>query len=74
MTSSEFDNTKHHPNMWVIYEGEKHYVIAANFPERLFALVPAKEEEVPADEWSWVRCENVALIKSQIIIFPVINR
>lgn len=72
MTLYEFDNTGHHANMWVIYCGEKYYVISANFPERLFALVPEKEY-VPLDEWCWVRCENVSLIKNEILKFPVIK-
>ncbi|MBW3517457.1 hypothetical protein KO537_22475 [Shewanella sp. NKUCC01_JLK] len=72
MTLYEFDNTGHHANMWVIYCGKKHYVISANFPERLFALVPEKED-VPLDEWCWVRCENVSLIKNEILNFPAIK-
>lgn len=61
MTLTEFDNTPHHANMWVMYQDEKHYVISVDFQERLFALVEEKEA-APMDEWRWVRCENIELI------------
>lgn len=62
MTLTEFDNTPHHANMWVTYQNKKHYVISVDFPERLFALIEEKEA-APLDEWQWVRCENIELIK-----------
>ncbi|MFQ3188901.1 MAG: hypothetical protein ACI936_000021 [Paraglaciecola sp.] len=55
--------------MCVTYQGEKHYVISVNYPEALFGLVPQKEG-YPTDEWSWVRCENVALMVNKVIHFP----
>jgi len=69
MKRFEFDNLEHHANMWVIHQGKKYYVISVCFPEALFGLVPQKED-YPADEWSWVRCESVELIKNEVIIFP----
>jgi len=69
MTIFEFDNMSHHANMWVIYKGDKHYVISSDFTERLFALTVDKENVEP-DEWSWVRCENVELIKNRLLNFP----
>lgn len=68
MKRFEFDTMDHHANMFVNYMGKSHYVISVNFPEALFGLVPQKED-YPADEWSWVRCENVELIKSNVIQF-----
>lgn len=57
----------HHANMWAMYEGEKHYIIASNFPEGLFALTKDKVY-TPAEEWAWVRCESVELIKTGQVI------
>ncbi len=61
MTIEEFNKMGFHANMWVMYKGEKHYMISLSFPEALFGLVPTKED-YPPDEWSWVRCENCELI------------
>lgn len=60
MNRAEFDVTGFHANMWVIYKGERRYVAAADFEERLFALIDEKKE-TPVDEWKWVRCESVKL-------------
>ena len=53
--------------MYVMYEGVKHYVIASNFTEGLFALVPERAP-TPADEWQWVRCESVELVKTGVVL------
>ena len=66
MTTFEFDNTEFHAQMWAFYEGRKMYIIATNFSERLFALVPERQA-TPADEWQWARCENVKLVKGKIV-------
>ena len=62
-----FNTIKHHAHMYVMYEGVKHYVIASNFSEGLFALVPERDH-IPADEWQWVRCESVELIKTGVVL------
>ena len=70
MTIEEFDATGFRADMWVEYignkrylnKGQKYYVIAVSFPEALLALVE-RDEDTPPDEWSWVRCENVTLVK-----------
>jgi len=56
----EFDTTDFHLNMWVIYKNKRCYVASVNYVERLFALIDEKKQ-TPADEWNWVRCENVKL-------------
>lgn len=67
MQRAEFNAMAHHANMYVEYEGDLYYVIATNFPEALFALVPSKGE-FPADEWMWARCESVSLRKPAKVI------
>jgi hypothetical protein len=69
MNISEFDTASFGVNTWVTYAGRKQYVIAISFPERLFALID-KKCDLPADQWSWVRCENVSLHKSSVVPFP----
>ena len=69
MKPFEFDTGEFGVHTWVMYQGVKKYVISLSFPERLFALVPDKSD-FPPDEWTWVRCENVELIKSEVINFP----
>lgn len=66
MRTFEFDNMEHHANMYVRYGGDVYYVISVNFPERLFGLVQSKAD-YPADEWLWVRCENVEVVKNNVI-------
>lgn len=61
MTQDEFDKTRFGLYTWVMYEGQKRYVIAVNFPERLLGLCDEKEDVEP-DEWIWVRCENVQIV------------
>jgi hypothetical protein len=41
----------------------------STFSERLFALVESRDH-YPADEWKWVRCENVELIECKTLQFP----
>jgi hypothetical protein len=72
MTLSEFDSFKHHGMMWVMHNGRKKYVISLSFTERLFALVDDRGD-FSADEWQWVRCENVELIKCKTLAFPKKN-
>ena len=69
MKRFEFDIADFGVNTWVTYKGDKKYVISLSFPEGLFALVDEKCD-VPADDWSWVRCESVELIQSEVIPFP----
>lgn len=69
MHPHEFDNTRFSAHTWVMYKGKRFFMIAVNFDERLFALVEEKAA-VPVDEWLWVRCENVEIIKNQLIPFP----
>ncbi|GEM_PF-1177360 len=69
MQRAEFNTMSHHANMYVRYCDETHYVISVNFTEALFALVPDKDD-YPADEWTWVRCESVSLLKSEVVAFP----
>lgn len=73
MTPSEFDSFKHHSMMWVMYNGHKKYIISLSFTERLFALVDDRGD-FPADEWQWVRCENVELITCKTLNFPTESR
>ena len=77
MNRVEFDATGFHADMWVIYQGERHYVVSVDFEERLFGLIDDKHD-VPADEWKWVRCESVKLasdnISAKILKFPQIKR
>jgi len=61
MTIDEFNKTRFGGGMWAKYKGEKYLVISVIFPEALFGLIP-NEEDTPADEWMWARCENVELI------------
>lgn len=68
MQRAEFNTMSHHANTYVKYMGDTHYVIAVNFSEALFALTPDKGD-YPADEWVWVRCEGVSLIKNQVVKF-----
>lgn len=63
MKIEEFNSRRWHANTWVTYEGQKYYVISVNFPEGLLGLVPDKQD-YPADEWSWVRCENIQLVEA----------
>lgn len=65
MTLDEFDKTRFGANMWVMYKGQKRYVISVNFPERLLGLCDGKADIEP-DEWTWVRCENVKVINHGI--------
>lgn len=60
MNIEQFDKTRWGANMFVTHEGKKKYVIAVDFTERLLALTPARAD-YPADEWNWVRCENIEL-------------
>tara|TARA_R110002096_G_C14201366_1_gene688979 strand:- start:310 stop:528 length:219 start_codon:yes stop_codon:yes gene_type:complete len=60
MTRVEFNNSRFTANTWVNYDGDVKYVAAISFDEALFALIDQKED-VPVDEWSWVRCENVSI-------------
>lgn len=60
MTIQEFNNTGWHGNMFAIYKG-KHYPIAScDFEEALIALDGVV---AGSDDPSWVRCENVDLVK-----------
>lgn len=69
MHAHEFDTHRFHANTWVMYQGERKYVIAVSFDERLLALTDGKADH-PADEWLWVRCENATLITPQVLAFP----
>jgi hypothetical protein len=62
MNFAQFDNTKFCGNMWAVHKGEKKFVVTANFPERLFGLLPEKPSSDFDDETmiEWVRCENVS--------------
>lgn len=71
MQRAEFNAMPHHENMLVEYEGESYYVISVNFPEALFGLVPNKRDTFDVEEWTWVRCESVKLIKSEVVNFPL---
>jgi hypothetical protein len=62
MNIEEFKKTRFHADMWVIYNGEFKYVISVDFVEFLVGLVDEKAD-IPADEWSWARCENIDLVK-----------
>jgi hypothetical protein len=61
MTLKEFNDSRFGANMFVMYQGENHYVISLDFEEALFGLVPDKKDYNP-EEWRWVRCENVVII------------
>ena len=65
MNIAEFKETGFHADMWVIYEGERKYIISVSFPEALLGLCDRKED-TPADEWTWVRCESVEIINEQL--------
>lgn len=71
MQRAEFNTMQHHANMFVEYGDETYYVISVNYPEALFGLVPNKADSFDIDEWIWVRCESVALIKSEVVNFPL---
>ena len=62
MNIEEFNKTRFSANMFVNYQGKKHYVISVDFEEALFGIVPDKSD-YPQEEWLWVRCENAELIK-----------
>lgn len=47
MNRATFNAIEHHAHMHVMYEGAKHYVIASNFNEGLFALVDSKTDTPP---------------------------
>tara|TARA_B110000196_G_C21152018_1_gene670402 strand:+ start:4214 stop:4429 length:216 start_codon:yes stop_codon:yes gene_type:complete len=69
VTFAGFDSIEHHSMMWVHYNNKRYYVISLSFSERLFALVESRDH-YPADEWKWVRCENVELIECKTLQFP----
>ncbi|MDW2204290.1 hypothetical protein R7007_21715 [Vibrio sp. 1636] len=62
MDFAQFDKTKFCGNMWAVHNGENKFVVTANFPERLFGLLPEKPSDDFDDEFmiEWVRCENVS--------------
>jgi len=61
MTLEEFNNHSFGANMFVMYKGDKFYVISVSFEEALFGIVSDKSDYDP-DEWSWVRCENITIL------------
>ena len=50
-----FNTMGHHAHMYVMYKGAKHYVIASNLNEGLFALIDSKTD-TPPELWQLVRC------------------
>jgi len=67
MQRAEFNSMRHNANTFVEYDNSVYYVIAVNFSEALFALVP-DNSNYPADEWTWVRCESVTLRKPAEVV------
>ena len=61
MTLEEFNKTRFGGNMFARYKNDTWFVMSVDFSEGLFGLTEHKKE-YPADEWMWVRCENVELI------------
>lgn len=61
MTQEEFDKTSFGANMDCIYHGERCGIASVNFTERLLGL-SADGDDVD-DDLTWVRCENVEMIK-----------
>jgi len=61
MTIDEFNKTGFTGNMFCMYQGKKMFVMSVDFTEALFGLTEEKAD-IPPEEWSWVRCENVELI------------
>lgn len=57
MEAKEFDKTKFHGRMQVIYKEEKHDLMSVDFIERLFAFNVGTDEDL-----YWVRCENAEVI------------
>lgn len=60
MTIEEFNSTSFHANMFCTYKGDRAFIISVNFEEALLGLAESKAD-IPAEEWLWVRCENVTL-------------
>ena len=58
MTQQEFDNTGWHGGMRCIYQGNSHDIGSCDFKERLVGIVVGF-----SDDLSWIRCENIKLIK-----------
>ncbi|MBB1291012.1 MULTISPECIES: hypothetical protein [unclassified Pseudoalteromonas] len=67
MNRAIFNTMGHHAHMYVMYKGAKHYVIASNLNEGLFALIDSKTD-TPPELWQWVRCESVELIKTGVVL------
>jgi hypothetical protein len=60
LTIDEFNKTGWYPNMFALYQGRKHPIVSCDFEEALIALDGVV---LGTDEPSWVRCENIELIK-----------
>jgi len=58
MTIDEFNSMLHSVDMWCKHKGIIYFIVSSNFDQALFGLIPDKED-IPADEWMWVRCENI---------------
>jgi hypothetical protein len=63
MTLEEFSNTRFGFGMRAIYKGQVYLVKTVDFEESLLGLLLPDNQE--GDDWevSWVRCENIELIK-----------
>ena len=62
MILEEFYNTRFGGNMFCTYQGQKKFIMSVSFEEALFGLTDEKADIHP-EEWIWVRCENIELIK-----------
>lgn len=60
MTLEEFNKTSWHPNMLAMYHCRKYLIAACDFEEYLVALEGVVQG---SEEPSWVRCENIDLVK-----------
>lgn len=61
MTIEEFNKTRFHAGMKVMYNGEIYPLASANFDEKLVAYVDGYDED-DKPEFNWVRCENCEII------------
>ncbi len=64
MTIEEFNNKRFGGNMFCTHQGEKKFIMSVDFNEALLGLTN-EQEDIPPEEWEWVRCENVTILEDK---------
>lgn len=65
MTQEQFDKQKWGVDMKCVYDERIRDIVSVDFEERLIGLRPETIFD-KGDDISWVRCENVELIKKMV--------